>query len=78
MTPEVFKHLVPQNTGLDNELWTVDAITKLAEDGDVVVAKSKGKWMTTGDPKNYFMALLEYVLENEEYADDVREYVKKH
>ena len=78
LTPEVFKHLVPQNTGLDNELWTVDAITKLAEDGDVVVAKSKGKWMTTGDPKNYFMALLEYVLENEEYADDVREYVKKH
>ena len=43
LTPEVFDYLVPQNTGLDGELWTVDAITKLAEHGDVVVARSAGK-----------------------------------
>lgn len=73
LTPEVFDYLVPTNTGLDGELWTVDAITKLAEHGDVVVAKSSGKWMTTGDPKNYFMTLLEYVLDNTDYADDVIE-----
>ena len=73
LTPEVFDYLVPTNTGLDGELWTVDAITKLAEHGDVVVAKSNGKWMTTGDPKNYFMTLLEYVLDNTDYADDVIE-----
>lgn len=75
LTPEVFEYLVPQNTGLDGELWTVDAITKLAETGDVVVAKSQGKWITTGDPKNYFMAHLEYVLRNTDYADDVRKFV---
>ncbi len=75
LTPEVFEYLVPQNTGLDGELWTVDAITKLAETGDVVVAKSQGKWITTGDPKNYFMAHLEYVLKNTDYADDVRKFV---
>lgn len=75
LTPEVFEYLIPQNTGLDGELWTVDAITKLAETGDVVVAKSQGKWITTGDPKNYFMAHLEYVLRNTDYADDVRKFV---
>lgn len=75
LTPEVFDYLVPTNTGLDGELWTVDAITKLAEHGDVVVAKSKGKWITTGDPKNYFLAHLEYVLSHTDYADDVREMV---
>lgn len=75
LTPEVFKYLVPSNTGLDGELWTVDAITRLAETGDVVVAKSEGKWITTGDPKNYFMAHLKYVLENSDYADDVRKFV---
>lgn len=64
LTPEVFEYLVPSNTGLDGELWTVDAITKLAEHGDVVVAKSPGKWMTTGDPKNYFLTLLEYAMES--------------
>ena len=76
LTPEVFDYLVPSNTGLDGELWTVDAITKLAEHGDVVVAHSKGKWITTGDPKNYFLAHLEYVLSETDYADDVRKFLK--
>lgn len=71
LTPEVFDYLIPTNTGLDGELWTVDAITKLAERGDVLVAKSAGKWMTTGDPKNYFMALLEYVLDETDYSKEV-------
>ena len=75
LTPEVFDYLVPSNTGLDGELWTVDAITKLAENGDVIVAKSEGKWITTGDPKNYFMAHLEYVLRNTDYADEVKNFV---
>ena len=75
LTPEVFDYLVPSNTGLDGELWTVDAITKLAEHGDVIVAKSRGKWITTGDPKNYFLAHLEYVLRNADYAEDVRKIV---
>lgn len=75
LTPEVFQYLVPSNTGLDGELWTVDAITRLAETGDVVVARSEGKWITTGDPKNYFMAHLEYVLKNSDYADEVRKFV---
>ena len=73
LTPEVFDYLIPSNTGLDGELWTVDAITKLAEHGDVLVARSSGKWMTTGDPKNYFMTLLEYVLDTTDYADEVIE-----
>lgn len=75
LTPEVFDYLIPSNTGLDGELWTVDAITKLAEHGDVIVAHSQGKWITTGDPKNYFLAHLQYVLSHTDYADDVRKMV---
>lgn len=78
LTPEVFKYLIPSNTGLDNELWTVDAITKLAEHGDVIVAKSEGKWITTGDPKNYFLAHLEYVLSQTDYADEVKKVVNNY
>lgn len=78
LTPEVFEYLIPSNTGLDGELWTVDAITKLAENGDVIIARSDGKWITTGDPKNYFMAHLEYVLSNTDYADEVRDFVLKY
>ncbi|MDO4612391.1 MAG: sugar phosphate nucleotidyltransferase [Candidatus Saccharibacteria bacterium] len=75
LTPEVFDYLVPTNTGLDGELWTVDAITKLAETGNVVVARSEGKWITTGDPKSYFLAHLEYVLRNSDYADEVKRFI---
>ena len=61
LTPEVFEHLIPKNTGLDDELWTVDAITKLAVTGDVFVIPSKGRWLTTGDPANYFAAYKEFM-----------------
>lgn len=77
LTPEVFEHLNPKNTGLDGELWTVDAITKMAESGNVYVEKTKGEWMTTGDPKNYFMAHLKYVFDNEDFADDVKKFVEE-
>lgn len=76
LTPEVFKYLRPNMTSLDDELWTVDAITKMAAQGDVHVVKTKGQWMTTGDPKNYFLAHLKYVMDNEDYAEAVREAVK--
>lgn len=77
LTPEVFKYLDPRNTGLDNELWTVDAITCMVDDGDVIVEKTRGKWLTTGDPKNYFMALLQYVMDHEDYADDAKRMISE-
>lgn len=77
LTPEVFQHLDPKNIGLDNELWTVDAITKMAESGNVYVEKTHGQWMTTGDPQNYFLTHLKYVLDNEPYADSVRNIIKE-
>ncbi len=78
LTPEIFDYLLPSNTGLDNELWTVDGITQLAKVGDVIVAHSQGKWITTGDPKNYFLAHLEYVLTETDYAEDVKKVVSEH
>ena len=77
LTPEVFKFLSPDHTGLDGELWTADAIANLIPTGRVYVRETTGTWMTTGDPKNYFLAHLKYVLENTDYADDVREFVKE-
>lgn len=77
LTPEVFDFLKPKNTGLDNELWTADAIASLIPTGRVYVKKTSGNWMTTGDPKNYFLAHLRYVLDNEDYAKDVKQMVKE-
>lgn len=71
LTPEVFDYLKPNQTGKDGELWTVDAITKMAARGNVYVEKTRGQWRTTGDPKNYSLASLEYLFNNEDYASEV-------
>jgi UTP--glucose-1-phosphate uridylyltransferase len=77
LTKDVLTHLTTDNTGLDDELWTVDAITKVAKTSPVYVEKSKGEWMTTGDPKNYFLAHLKYALENEDFAADIKKILDK-
>lgn len=77
LTPEVFQYLDPQATGLDGELWTVDAITRMVEAGSkVYVERTEGEWLTTGDPKNYFLAQLKYAVDYEGYADEVRASLK--
>ena len=70
LTPEVFEHF--DKTGLDGELWTVDAVTELAKEGDVYVVNSDGKWLTTGDPKNYFLAQLSEAMNHEDWMDDIK------
>lgn len=78
LKPSVFLHLDPVNTGKDGELWTVDAITKLASDGKPVrVVKSKGEWMTTGDPENYFRAHLKFVMDEENYGHMVPGWIEE-
>lgn len=71
LKPSIFQHLVPQNAGKDDELWTVDAITHIANSKRVLVERTKGEWMTTGDPENYFRAHLKFVVEHEKYGGKV-------
>jgi len=68
LKPSIFEHLNPLNTGKDGELWTVDAITHVAKTQPVIVQHTKGTWMTTGDPENYFKAHLMFVLKHEKYG----------
>ena len=77
LTPEIFDFLKPENTGLDAELWTADAIASLIPTEKVYVKQTSGLWMTTGDPKNYAFAQLKYALDNEDFADELREFVKE-
>ncbi len=78
LKPSIFRHLSPDNTGKDKELWTVDAITRLSSEGKtVLVEKTKGYWMTTGDPENYFRAHLKFVLDNEDYGRMVADWLNE-
>lgn len=75
--PSIFEYLSPTNVGKDDELWTVDAITRMAKEGTILVEKTKSEWMTTGDPENYFRAHLKFVLEYEKYGSKVPEWLSE-
>jgi len=62
LTPAVFEYLNPDETGKDGELWTADAVDKLASHGKkVFTAEAKnGIWYTTGDPAAYLAAQIKY------------------
>ncbi len=76
MKPSIFQYLNSNNTGLDGELWTVDAITQIAQTHKVLVAPTKAEWVTTGDPENYFRAHLKFVMLKEKYGDKIAGWVK--
>jgi UTP--glucose-1-phosphate uridylyltransferase len=75
-TPKIFDYFDELSLAPDGELWQVDAITKMASEGVVYVEKTRGHWMTTGDPRNYFLTSLRYTLDNEEFADEARAMLK--
>lgn len=75
--PEIFEYLNMNFVGKDAELWTVDAITEIAKRNRVVVCKTQAKWMTTGDPENYFRAHLEYVYRHEKYGSKLNEWIQE-
>ena len=77
LKPSIFAYLTPENIGKDAELWTADAIDRLAKKKKVLVAKTAGEWVTTGDPANYFLAHLKYVMAHEPYADEVQAFMKQ-
>lgn len=74
---KIFDYLDIKALGKDNELWMVDAVTKMAKDHVVIAQPIKGKWLTTGDPVNYLQATIEFALSNPKINGDFREYLKK-
>ena len=65
---------------------TIDIMIRPVDDANNVVSGFSDfwigvftkAWITTGDPKNYFLAHLEYSLKYSDYADDVRKFVAEY
>lgn len=75
--PEIFKYLAPTFTGKDAELWTVDAITQIAKTQSVRVVRTQAKWVTTGDPENYFKAHLEFTMRYEKFGKKIIDWTQE-
>jgi UTP--glucose-1-phosphate uridylyltransferase len=73
---DVFQYIKPTGIGLDNELWVMDAVKKLAENGEFRFKIPSGLWITTGDPERYFHAVIQYYLNDKKYGPKALEYLK--
>ena len=65
--------------GKNNELWIVDAIRKYIKRGGVVFGKTieDGEWITTGDPVNYFKAIIKYSFDREDLGEELKNFTRK-
>jgi UTP--glucose-1-phosphate uridylyltransferase len=78
LTEKIFHylHAKEDELGLDSELWTVDAIVRMAKEHPVLVKPITGQWKTTGDPVNYLKTTIEFAIESPEYNGEFKEYLK--
>jgi UTP--glucose-1-phosphate uridylyltransferase len=70
--------LTSQSTGKGNELWFADAVNTLAAK-DVVLTEATDKesdWMTTGDPLRWLKANIAVTLNDENMAQDLKDFIK--
>lgn len=75
---DVIKKVQETAQGKDNELWVIDVLNNLAQQGKKVIAQPiDGKWLTTGDPLRYLKATIEFALEREDIGEDFREFLKE-
>lgn len=76
-TKDVLDEATKVTTGKDGELWVIDLLNSLAQQGKTVIAQPiEGEWLTTGDPLRYLKATVEFALDREEYAKDFRKYLQ--
>lgn len=75
---EVVKEAQKMKTGKDNELWVIDILNALAQQGQKVVAQPiDGEWLTTGDPLRYLQTTVRFALSRAEFGSSFKQYLRE-
>jgi UTP--glucose-1-phosphate uridylyltransferase len=78
LPPEIFKAIKSLKPSKGGEVWLVDAINVLHQQGVPVYACEiqNGKYYDTGNKLEYLKTVVEFALKNPEINGDFREYLK--
>jgi len=78
LPPEIFSALRRVKPGKGGEIWLVDAINLLKEEGVPVytVVIENGKYYDTGDKFEYLKTVVEFALEHEEINGEFKRFLK--
>jgi UTP--glucose-1-phosphate uridylyltransferase len=76
--PAVFEELSMKIEGKDGELWLTDAVSRLIKKGRAVIASPwvGSVWMPVGDPLRWLQANILVALEDDEYRENLMNFIK--
>jgi len=79
LPPEIFKALKGLTPGQSGEIWLVDAINKLKEEGVPLytVVVENGKYYDTGNKLEYMKTVVELALKHPEIGEEFSKYLKE-
>jgi UTP--glucose-1-phosphate uridylyltransferase len=79
LPPEIFKAIKTLKPSKGGELWLVDGINVLQQQGAPVYACEiqNGKYYDTGNKLEYLKTVVEFALKNPDINGEFREYLKK-
>ena len=76
LTPEILQHLSTQDVSDRGEVEMATAIDLLSKSDDVYGLVIEGDYHDTGSPELYIQTLLDIALQDEDYGDVMREYLR--
>lgn len=78
LPPEIFPALKSLKPGKGGEIWLVDGINILREQGIPIYAceVQNGKYFDTGNKLEYMKTVIEFAIRHPEISDEIREYLK--
>jgi UTP--glucose-1-phosphate uridylyltransferase len=79
LPPEIFAALKNLQPGKGGEIWLVDAINKLKDEGVPLytVVVENGKYYDTGNKLEYMKTVVELALNHPEVGDEFKKYLKE-
>lgn len=77
LTPEIFTFLERQEVGAGGEIQLTDAIQKLNEIQPVYAYNFEGKRFDVGEKLGFILTTIEFALQNEELAGDIRKMLEQ-
>lgn len=79
LPPEIFSALKKQSVGQGGEIWLVDAINMLKDEGMPLyaVVVENGRYYDTGNKLEYMKTAVELALKHPEVGEDLKKYLKE-
>lgn len=75
LPPSIFKLIEETKPGKGGEIQVTDALTRLAETEGLYAFEHEARVFDTGDKLGYMKAIIHFVLSDERFAEDIKEFM---